>query len=63
MDIKKRIKLRAVTLLLMLPALLVANNNPDHIYLNLIGLVYIWQLPRIAKLIMPQWIIDYFRKD
>lgn len=63
MDIKKRIKLGAVTLLLMLPALLVANNNPDHIYFNFIGLVYIWQLPRIAKLIMPQWMIDYFRKD
>lgn len=52
-----------VVLGMLVPCLLAFNCNTDTFYWDVIGLIYIWQLPRIAREVMPKWMIDYFTDD
>lgn len=59
---KKKFAAWCRIIILLLPAALVFNTNPDAPILNAIGVAYIILALRYVNRIVPRWIRDYIRE-
>jgi hypothetical protein len=60
MSNSKKILAWVLMSILSLPCILIMNCNGDATYLNYIGIAYAYVLYKLAPIVLPKWMIDYF---
>jgi hypothetical protein len=60
MSTKKKIIAWTVVTLLAMPAFATLNLDVNHFFINVLGFAYAVGMFRLAPVILPQWMVDYF---
>lgn len=59
MSKRKKILAQAILLVLVVPAVMIFNNDPEVMHYNIIGMAYAVLMAKIHRHILPGWVVDY----
>lgn len=64
MTLTKKIIVWAIITIVTTPGIImVCNCNEDVVYINFIGLAYLWLAEKACERLMPQWMKDYINSE